>query len=130
MKKPPTSITAGKNHLKHAKAEASQEIRNAIQAASDALDQQSQEIVALRRIIIGERAQVIYYSEKYRATIARECVELVAVGYLDLPEELQEKFVKQAIVELNCNEALSPHDAEGAKAKLATAETGKKLIIL
>lgn len=126
MKKQPQSITAGKNSLRHAKQEASAEIEQALIAASEAIDQVSQENLALRRILISERAQVIYYSGKYQAFVKRECVEVLAVGFLDLPEDRQEELIKLAVQELHGEPAINPHDPEENS---ASAETGKKIIL-
>jgi len=124
MKKKPRSVIAAKNRLKHEVEHNSEQILQAMQEAMDALDQKSQEAIALRRIIISERAQVIYYTEKYRAHVARECLELSATGFLDLTEEQQEKYVKLAIKELECADGTIPHDPEAAK-----VEPGKKIIL-
>jgi len=127
VKKQPTSITAGKNQLKHAKANAFEEINKALSAASEAIDELNQVNLAMRRILISERAQVIYYTEKYRAFVCRECVEVVAIGFLDLSEGQQEKYIKLAVVELQGDAAILPHDPEAAKVE-ESAEPGKKII--
>jgi hypothetical protein len=124
-KKKPHSFTAAKNRLKHDMTANAEEILLAMQEASDAIDQKVQECAALRRIIIAERAQVIYYTEKYRSFAARECVEPFAIGFLDLSEAQQEKYVKLAIQELNVQEGTIPHEAEEAKAP----EAGKRVTL-
>ena len=122
MKKQPKSITAGKNSLKHATQLAGEEMLAAMEAATLAIDTLQDQTLALRRILISERAQVIYYSGKYQAFVKRECVEVAAVGFLDLDEAEQEKYVKQAVLELKPDEAIEPHEA-------ASAEMGKKIIL-
>lgn len=104
------------------------EIKRAMKEASEALDRQTQELVALRRIIISERAQIIYYTEKYRAHVARECLELVAVGFLDLSEQEQERYITLAIKEMQEGYGLVPHDSEAAAVQEESANLGKKII--
>ena len=77
------------------------QIKEAMKEASDALDLQSQEIIALKRILISERAQVIYYSDKYLAFLGHECLDLQPMNFLDLPEEQQEPYIKRAVIELS-----------------------------
>ena len=55
-------------------------------------------------------------------------LELTAVGFLDLSEEVQEKFVKLAIQELQCDAQIVAHDAEAAKVGEESAQLGKKII--
>lgn len=102
------------------------EVKRALLEAAKAIEQQGQELTALRRIIISERAQVIYYTEKYRSFVSRECVELVAVGFLDLSEAQQEHYIKLSIAELNGEASIVPHDAEAAAVE---ADSGKKIIL-
>lgn len=113
--------------LARQKAIAAVEVKRALIEASKALDRQTQELVALRRIIISERAQIIYYTEKYRAHASRECVELVAIGFLDLTEAQQEHYIKLAVTELNGDASIVPHDAEAAAVQADSAELGKKI---
>lgn len=81
----------------------------AMNAASESLDRQLQEIAALKRILISERAQVIYYTDKYLSFVTRNCVELVAKPFLDLPEEAQTGYIKRAIEELSEDRGVVPH---------------------
>jgi hypothetical protein len=128
MSKQPKGVKGMRRKL-HAQQEISRfEIKRAMKEASEALDRQTQEIAALKRIIIGERAQVIYYTEKYRGHVAREVLELVAVGFLDLGEEQQEKYVKLAIKEMETGYGLIAHDSEAAKVQEESATLGKKII--
>lgn len=110
----PKSMKSFKKKLREQKAVTAAEMRRAVNEASKALDQQTGELVAMRRIVISERAQVIYYAEKYRAMVAHECLDLTAVGFLDLTEQQQEKFVKLAVKELHSDEASVPHDPAAA----------------
>jgi hypothetical protein len=54
----------------------------AMNAASEALDARLQEIAALKRILISERAQVIYYTDKYQKFTDGKCFDTVAIGFL------------------------------------------------
>lgn len=129
MRKQPTGMKGFKKKLRETKAIATRDVKRALMEASKALDRQTQELVALRRIIISERAQIIYYTEKYRAFASRECVELVAIGFLDLTEPQQEHYIKLAVKELNGDASIVPHDAEAAKVQTESAELGKKIIL-
>jgi len=98
--------------LKHETENTDAEVYFAMEAASDAIDtlsaertRLSDENLALRKIIIGERGEAIYYRDKYLAFIKRECVELVAVPFRDLAEAEQESYIKKAILELECEES-------------------------
>ncbi len=127
MRKEPTGMKGFKKKLRETKQIAAAEVKRALLEASKALDRQTQEITALRRILISERAQIIYYTEKYRSHVARECVELVAKGFLDLSEEQQTQYIKLAIAELNGDATIVPHDAEAAKVQTESAQLGKKI---
>jgi len=89
--------------------------------APKAIDQQAQEIQALRNILISERAQVIYYSEQYLALLAKECFDLVAVNFLDLDEALQEPYVKRAIQE--------PYEQDAKEAQQQANTVAKNLFL-
>lgn len=128
MSKQPKGIKGTKRQLRTMQTISRIEIKRAMKAASEAIDHQSQENQALRRIIISERAQVIYYAEKYQAHVARECLELVAKGFLDLSEEQQEVYVKRAIQELNVGGEIGAHDADSAAVGEESAKLGKKII--
>lgn len=109
--KQPKGIKGFKKKLRQQTLATNAEIRRAMKTASKAIDQQSQELSALRRILISERAQVIYYTEKYRAMVMRECLDVAPKGFLDLKEDEQTKYIKQAIQELNSPESIVPHSA-------------------
>lgn len=126
--KQPKGIKGMRRKLKAEQQISRIEIKRAMKAASEAIDRQGQEIGALKRILIAERAQVIYYTEKYRAHVARECLELVAVGWLTLSEEVQEKYIKLAVEELQCDAAIVPHDAEAARVGEESGKIGKGII--
>jgi predicted MarR family transcription regulator len=123
----PKGIKGIRAKLARQKSIAATEVKRALMEASKALDRQTQEITALRRIIISERAQIIYYTEKYRSFIARECVELVAIGFLDLSEAQQEHYIKLSIKELNGEASIVPHDSEAAAVQTESAALGKKI---
>jgi hypothetical protein len=105
------------------------EIRRAMKEASDAIDSLTQELISLKRILISERAQVIYYSDKYLAFLQRECLDLVAQNFLDLDESLQEPYVKRAIKELSDAQGIVPHDKDAQEAQQQAATVAKKLIL-
>lgn len=129
MSKTPKGIKGMRRKLRTQKEITHLEIKRAMHEASQALDRQTQELQALKRIIISERAQVIYYTEKYRSFVARECVELVAKGFLDLSEEEQTKFISLAIKELEGDAAIVPHDADAVKSQVEAKDLGKKIIL-
>lgn len=129
MSKAPKGIKGTKAKLRRQKQLTSAEVRRALLEASKAIDQQSQEIAALKRIITAERAQVIYYQEKYVAMVKRECVDVVAVGWLNLEEKQQLEFTKKAIVELYSDATIAPHDADAEKTQAESADLGKKIIL-
>lgn len=91
------------------------EIRRALTEASKALDESVSELNALRRILISERAQVVYYTEKYRQMVMRECLDVAPRGFLELTEEEQTVFITQAVKELR-GDSMVPHDPEALKA--------------
>lgn len=78
----------------------------AMNAASESLELKIQEIAALKRILIAERAQVVYYTEQYQR------LEMSPVGFLDLPEAKQESYVKRAVIELRGEDGTLPHEPE------------------
>lgn len=73
----------------------------AINAAAGALDEQARELVNLRRIIISERAQVIFYTERCYAYAEHRCLDVVVPDFNQQPEEVREKFIKKAVEELS-----------------------------
>lgn len=110
----PKGMKAMKSKLRKAKEVSVFEMKRAIDAASKALDQQTAELVTMRRILYSERAQIIYYVEKYRSMVAHECLDLTPIGFLDLSEPQQEKYIKLAIAELTGSEGIVAHDAAAA----------------
>jgi len=115
--------------LKKARRMTALQIREAMNEASQALDAQSQEITALKRILISERAQVIYYSDKYLAFLRHECVDVAPVNFLDLEEAQQEPYIKRAIKELSDAQGIVPHDKDALEAQQHTATVAKKIIL-
>jgi len=101
-----------KRRLDQIKKMSAKQTAAAMNAASEALDRQAHEITALKRILISERAQVIYYTEKYEKFVQRECLDVVAKSFLDLIEAEQEPFVKRAIVELHGADGVEPHEPQ------------------
>lgn len=88
----------------------------AMKAASDTIDAQSQELIALRRILISERAQLIFYTERCLDYAERRCLDLVVPNFMELAEDVQEEFVKRAYTELTGE--VRPHEAESKKVTL------------
>lgn len=105
------------------------EVKRALLEASKALDSQTQELVALKRILISERAQVIYYTDKYVACLRGECLDLKPMNFLDLEEAQQERYVKQAVTELSDANAVVPHDAAIAETQEQTKTVAKKIVL-
>lgn len=105
------------------------EVKRALTEASKALDSQTQELVALKRILISERAQVIFYSDKYIACLRGECIDLKPQNFLELEESLQERYVKQAVTELANSNAVVPHDSDVANTQEAASSVAKKIIL-
>ncbi len=115
MSNTPKGIKGTRRKLRELKATTQSAIRLAMHEASKAIDQQTQELAAMRRILIAERAQVIYYTDKYCAAIAKTCVDVQPIPFLDLSEEKQTEYTKRAILELNGDTELAPHGSQGAK---------------
>lgn len=88
----------------------------AMKAASEAIDRQAQELIALRRILISERAQLIFYTDRCVAYAERRCLDVVVPNFLDQADEVKEAYIKKAALELTQDEAIAPHEA--AKSKL------------
>jgi hypothetical protein len=118
-----------KRKLRETKALTAAAIKSAMLAASQSLDSQAQEIIALKRILISERAQVIYYTSKYEAFVDHACVDITAVGFLSLPEEQQTAYIKRAIQELSDNQGIVPHDKDAQASQQEMESTGKKIIL-
>jgi len=76
------------------------EVHRALIAASKAIDRLGAENAGLRRIIVAERAQVIYYTEQALAFAQRKTLDLVLQGFDELADERREEYVKRAIIEL------------------------------
>jgi hypothetical protein len=118
MSKFPKGNKGLKRKLRSEQQSTNLEVRRALLEASAALDAQTGELIALRRVVISERAQVIYYSDKYLAFLAHECVDVKAVNFLDLDESVQEPYVKRAIEELSEARGVVPHDRESVAKKV------------
>lgn len=128
MKKEPKGVKGWKARLRKVKQISARETRQALLAASDAIDRQAQELVAMRRILYSERAQIIYYTDKYRSMVDRQCLDPVAVGFLDLPEDHQSHYIKLAIKELTGDATIVPHDPEAAQVKTDSKDLAKRII--
>lgn len=101
MTQKPKGTKGLRRKLQREKQTAAIEIKRALLEAGKAIDEQTAELITLRRILISERAQVIYYSEKYEKFCKQQCLDLAAVSFLDIPEAEQEAFIKRAVVELS-----------------------------
>jgi hypothetical protein len=100
-------------------------MKEAITVASEALDQSGRELMILRRLLISERAQVIYYSDKYLACLKGECLDLKPANFLDLDESVQEPYVKRAVMELSDSRGVVPHD----KSATVPKSVAKKIVL-
>jgi hypothetical protein len=129
MSKLPKGNKGLRAKLRDEKRTANINIRQAMLEASKAIDEQLQELMAYRRLLISERAQVIYYSDKYLACLSRECLDLVAVNFLDLEESLQEPYVKRAVLELSDAQGIVPHDKSAEEVQKQAATVAKKIIL-
>lgn len=96
-----------KHNLSHETTRAAREVERAMTAASRALTEQMDQIIALRRILISERAQLIFYTEFSQ----KHCIILVP-NWMDLDAEIQEVYVKRAAIELAIGEEIGPHDSQ------------------
>lgn len=96
-----------------------------IAAASAALDRQTAELLAYRRIVISERAQVIFYTERCIAYAEHRCLDLKVPNFLDQPEKVKEDYIRRAVQELSLDEAIVPHDPEAQK---QLADAGKIIL--
>jgi hypothetical protein len=125
--KKPDRNAAAKKKLRKEKVMTSVDVATAMKEASAAIDRLSSEAAALRRIIIAERAQVIYYTDQALGYSRREILDVALKGFDQIPEERQQLYVQRAIAELGSEEAMIPHEVSGAKGqKEAGADTAKK----
>lgn len=115
MSKPPKGIKGTSRKYREAKSMARAAVQGAMEQASKAIDELTAEIAAYRRVVIAERAQVIYYTDKYCAVVNRSCLDVQPIPFLDLPEDQQTEYTKKAIFELNGDTELAPHLTKGAK---------------
>jgi hypothetical protein len=115
--------------LRREKAIATAEIKRALMEASKAIDDLQQEVLALKRILISERAQVIYYTDKYQAFIERRCVDIQPQGFLEMDEAAQEPYVKRAVQELSDSQGIVPHDRDAEQVQQQSATVAKKIIL-
>jgi hypothetical protein len=129
MSKFPKGKKGMRRKLDREKLTAQLNVAQAMQEASKALDEQAEELRAYRRLLISERAQVIYYSDKYVACLMQQCLDLTAQNFLDLEESLQEPYVKRAIVELSDAQGIVPHDKSAEQVQKQAATVAKKIIL-
>lgn len=108
----PKGAKGQRRQLQKQKQLTAAEVRKAMLEASKAIDELSQELNALRRVLIAERAQVIYYTEMALGYSKRTIVEPVLKGFLQLTEEQRMAYTKQAVQELSSEtgeEKITPH---------------------
>lgn len=129
MSKFPKGNKGMRRKLQREKAIAAVNVKQAMHEASKALDEQQHEIVALHRILISERAQVIFYSDKYLACLRKECVDPGPVNFLTLDESVQEPYVKRAVQELSDAQGIVPHDRDAEQTKQQAQTIAKRIII-
>lgn len=110
MKKQPKGIKGFKRKFREQKLSTAAEIRRAMLAASKAIDEQTKEILALKRIMIAERAQLIFYTDRCVAYAEHRCLDVVVPNFLDLEDSLKEPYIKRAVQELSQDESIVPHD--------------------
>jgi hypothetical protein len=93
-----------------------------MQQASNAIDHLTQEVTSLKRIIVAERAQLIYYTERALAFMRREDVSVELTNFSDLPEERKQGYVEQAIRKLGSDQAVIPHSTPGQPSNIVSME--------
>jgi predicted ribosome-associated RNA-binding protein Tma20 len=97
--------------FKKAKDLTTQEVTRALNAASMSIDGLQAQVASMRRMIITERAQVIYYTDQALAFCRRETVAVTVIGFADLEDPIKEAYVKKAILELEGDQTTVPHTA-------------------
>lgn len=100
------------------------EVTRALRAASMSIDNLNIQLSSMRRMVITERAQVIYYTDQALAFCRRETVAITVVNFADLEEPIKEAYVKKAIFELEGdqeNVQHTPGPAGPPKSKLVDA---------
>lgn len=110
MKKPPKGIKGFKRRLRDQKNVTAKQINQAMRAAEQAIDSQAAEILALKRILIAERAQLIFYTDRCVAYAEKRCLDILVPNFLDLEDSLKEPYIKRAVHELSQDESIVPHD--------------------
>lgn len=91
----PKGIKGTRRKLRDTERMAAAAVKGAMMEASRAIDQLSQENAALKRVIVGERAEALYYIAKYR-----ECSPH-AVPFRELTEEQQTPYFVEAVKKLS-----------------------------
>ena len=114
-KKGKRSTQAQSLKLKKQKRVTAVQITEALQEAGKALDQLGSENAALRRIIVSERAQLIYYMEMAEGFSKGEKILGTLQNFMELPEPSKQAYVKKAIEELGKGPIEPPKlaDAQG-----------------
>jgi len=118
IKKRDAQADRSKKKLAAQKKLTAAEVNRALLEASAAIDRQGAEIAALKRIIVSERAQLIYFMELTVKYAKREILDISPVSFHDLAEEVREEYVKRAIKELEQDEGPAPREQEKPKGKI------------
>jgi len=113
--------------LRREKALATGEIKRAMAAASQAIDRLTQETQALQRIIIAERAQLIFYTEIALKYARREMLDVAVPNWMAQADQVKESFIKRAVEELSAGAAIVPHDAVATEAQAGAADVGRRI---
>lgn len=111
-KKQPKGIKGWKRKLREQKNVTAKQVNSALRMAEQAIDQLSAEVTALKRILIAERAQLIFYTDRCVAYAEKRCLDILVPNFLDLADEAREPYIKRAIVELSTDESIVPHDPQ------------------
>jgi len=110
--------------FKQVKELTAKETARALRAASMAIDSLNAQCAQMRRMVITERAQVIYYTDQALAFCRRETVAVTVVNFADLDDAIKEAYVKKAILELEGDQETvqhTPGPAGPPKSKLVDA---------
>lgn len=112
MKKQPKGVKGMRRRFRDLKNITASEIRRAMAAASKAIDEQAAEILALKRILIAERAQLIFYTDRCVAYAEKRCLDVLVPNFLDLEDEKKEPYIKRAVEELSQENSIVPHETQ------------------
>lgn len=117
-------MSGKKTKLERVKQTSAREMTRAMVEAAKAIDRLTLKEISLRKangalaetvetlkkIIISERAQLIYYTQKALDFMHHKDVSVVLTNFADLPESAQEAYVKKAIAEVGSDSPIVPHE--------------------